>query len=99
MSRRPAPLPPGLGDVFSTRDARAAGVTVRRLRAADLEGPFRGVRTIRVVDGPPHIATTEAEPFARDRRARDGVLARARAYRQVMMPHAFFAGRTAAVIW
>lgn len=45
---RPAPLPSSLsGRAFSVREALAAGVTVERLRARDLETPFRGVRVPR----------------------------------------------------
>lgn len=46
--RRPAPLPPALtGRAFSVAEALAAGVGVERLRASDLEAPFRGVRAPR----------------------------------------------------
>jgi hypothetical protein len=37
------PLPQDLADVFRTRDAAAAGVARSRLRAKDLQHPFRGV--------------------------------------------------------
>lgn len=42
---------------------------------------------------------TRDEPLDRDRRMREGVLRAAHAYRLVMPAHAFFAGRTAAVIY
>jgi hypothetical protein len=43
---RAAPLPPHLaGRAFSVDEARAAGVNRSRTRAADLERPFRGVRS------------------------------------------------------
>jgi hypothetical protein len=41
---RPASLPTHLGTAFATTAARAAGVRRSRLRAADLEAPFRGAR-------------------------------------------------------
>ncbi|MCJ1672105.1 DUF559 domain-containing protein [Rathayibacter sp. VKM Ac-2929] len=45
---RPAPLPPALaGRAFSVQEALAAGVGIERLRASDLEAPFRGVRVPR----------------------------------------------------
>ncbi|NYF09197.1 hypothetical protein HDC94_000353 [Leifsonia sp. AK011] len=50
MTRR-RDLPPGLGEAFAVRDARASGVTARRLDARDLEAPFRGSR-IRVTNAP-----------------------------------------------
>ena len=40
----------------------------------------------------------DAEPLAWDRAERERVLRKVRAYREIMPPHAFFAGRTAAVI-
>ena len=40
----PRPLPPSLPDSFTVPAALDAGVTPRRLRASDLEAPFRGVR-------------------------------------------------------
>lgn len=66
------------------------------MRARDLETPFRGVRTMvhSVDDG-----ASRDEPLDRDRRKREAVLRAAHAYRLVMPAHAFFAGRTAAVIY
>lgn len=43
--RRPTPLPNHLGDAFSVKDALNAGITVSRLRSADLAAPFHGVRS------------------------------------------------------
>ncbi|MFT4221182.1 MAG: hypothetical protein QM611_11810 [Microbacterium sp.] len=68
------------------------GVTPRRLRAKDLHTPFRGVRAV-----PTAAAEPDDTPLARDRAARDHVLLLGRAYAEVMPPHAFFVGRTAAV--
>ncbi|MFC7491528.1 MULTISPECIES: hypothetical protein [unclassified Knoellia] len=47
MSRPPAPLPSGLGRVFSTSRAMSAGATADRLRASDLHAPTSGVRSTR----------------------------------------------------
>ncbi len=110
MPRPPAPLPSHLGDAFSRSQALAAGVTPRRLRAKDLEVPFRGVRFApgRDADTDSNRSTAaldraardgaDVEPLAWDRAERERVLRKVRAYREIMPPHAFFAGRTAAVI-
>lgn len=99
MSRRPQALPTALGTVFTAEQARAAGVTARRLRAADIEHPHRGLLR-RVVEDPSVDEPDEAtEPLARDRRQRTEMLRRARLYRPLMVAHALFAGRTAAGIW
>jgi hypothetical protein len=44
--RHPAALPPGLGGAFTVTEAHSAGVTPRRLRAADLSHPFVGARSL-----------------------------------------------------
>ena len=46
-----------------------------------------------------HDEPSPEKPLARDRAARKAVLRRARAYREVMADHAFFVGRSAAVIY
>ena len=99
MSRRPHPLPASLGAVFTAEQARAAGVTARRLRAGDIAHPHRGLLA--------RIPTTESNdplpaddgPFALDRAQRAEMLGRARLYRPLLVKHAFFVGRTAAGIW
>jgi len=95
MSRRPAPLPSSLGEVFTPAQADAQGVPRGRLRAGDLERPFRGVRMVPASEPDP----ADAEPLAQDRAVRAAVLRRARACALVMPPHAFFAGRTAGVVY
>lgn len=96
MPRTPRPLPSGLGTHFSVAQATAAGVSPRRLRASDLESPFRGTRRRFTV------GTTsdedDATPFARDRRVRAAVQDSAHLYATVMPPGSFFCGRTAAVL-
>lgn len=94
VPQQPAPLPPDIGDTFAVAQARAAGVRPGRLRAQDLRAPFRGVRT---TVGSPR-SPVDGTPLAVDRATRVRVLNLARAYATVMRPHAFFAGRTAAVI-
>lgn len=99
MARRPGSLPADLGTVFSPEQARAAGVTARRLRARDIEHPHRGLLVAKAEESEVRDPVDEAEPFARDRVQREGMLRRARLYRPLMVKHAFFAGRTAGGIW
>lgn len=91
MPPRPRSLPRSLPDAFSLRDALATGVSPQRLRAADLEHPFRGMRVVagRTDDTPPD------GPLARDAAMHRDVLHAARCYATIMSPHAFYAGRTA----
>ncbi|GGM61715.1 hypothetical protein [Microbacterium saperdae] len=96
MSRPPRALPPSLGTVFTPEQARAAGVTARRLRARDLDHVHRGLL---VISAPDEAEFEDGEPFARDRAMRTRMLRRAQWYDRVMVAHAFFVGRTAAGIW
>ena len=91
----PRPLSSDLGAQFSVAAARAAGHTRGRLDARDLERPFHGMRRRRTPDEP----WDAEEPLARDRAQRERVLRDAQAYAQVAPAHAFFAGRSAAVLW
>lgn len=95
MPKRPAALPLELSTSFTCAEARATGVSARRLRAKDLEIPFRGVRSAAGEKEP----LSREEPLRLDRAVRLRVLRLARAYELIMPPHAFFAGRTAAVIY
>lgn len=94
MPITPRPLPAELADAFTCRGALAAGATQRRLRAQDLETPFRGVR----LRAPSGAEIEDAVPLALDRALRAEVLRRAGAYALLMSPAAFFRGATAAVI-
>lgn len=87
------PLPPELGRTFALSEAYTAGVTPTRLRASDLDVPFRGVRTHAM---PPLPA--DPAPGALDRAERARVLRLIAAYSRIMAPHAFLAGRTA-LVW
>jgi hypothetical protein len=80
-------LPASLGDVFSTRDARAAGVGEGRLRGAQLESPLHGTRSVR--------AEPLADPFAE--RARQLRL-RCRAFAAVAVGDFAFSHQTAAAL-
>lgn len=93
MPRPPQPLPPALGDAFSCSAASALGVSAKRMRASDLETPFRGVRRRRTED------VADSGPLAEDRAVRRRVLADAASYAHVMSDDAFFCGRTAAILW
>lgn len=77
-------LPPDLGDSFSIHHARQLGVSPSRLRASDLEIPFRGVRSIRT-------ESPETLELA--------LMDRAIAYSHRMTEHEFFSHVTAAVLW
>lgn len=95
MPITPSALPPEFAGAFARKMALDAGVTARRLRAKDLEIPFRGVRSPKRQD----LEITSDGPLERDRAVEREVLHLARAYRLIMPPHAFFAGRTAAVLY
>ncbi|WP_411719681.1 endonuclease domain-containing protein [Mycetocola sp.] len=86
--RVPAELPPDLGDVFSVRKAVESGVGEGRLRGADLESPFHGVRRMRA-------EAPEQTPDS----ARAHALGLAGAYAQRMSSEEFFSHETAALIW
>ncbi len=96
MPRPAALLPADLGESFSYVEAISLGATARRLRARDLEAPFRGTRLRRPYL---HIDTVDDAPRARERAQRHELLRRAHAFAQVMPPGSFFSGRTAAVIY
>ncbi|MDI6942899.1 hypothetical protein QMO46_05255 [Microbacterium barkeri] len=90
MGRHRMNLPQDLGDTFAVRDARALGVGEKRLRAADLGRPFRGIRTV-------DLAPCEVEdPYERQRQQR---LRLARAYAHRLHPGHFFCRETAASVW
>lgn len=93
MSRPPRPLPASLDDAFTAGEALSSGVTRRRLRAADLDTPFRGVRMRREIS--PDL---DDEPLALDRRARLAIISRAEAYARIAPEASFFVGLTAAAI-
>lgn len=93
MSRLPSALPDELATVFTRGEALAAGVTARRLRARDLETPFRGVRR-----SPGVAPEADDAPLARDRALRARVLRDAEAYLPLMPPGGFIAGLSAAVL-
>ncbi|MBS1906564.1 MAG: hypothetical protein JST33_08355 [Actinobacteria bacterium] len=99
MSRLPAPLPGSLGEQFTPEQSRAAGVSSRRLRARDIERPYRGVLSVTSATPDQQPAGSDDEPFARDRAQRAALVRQASLYRTVMPAHAFFAGRSAAGIW
>jgi hypothetical protein len=82
---RRSDLPPALGDVFSVSEARAAGVSASRIRAADLSAPFRGVRRLVV---PAATATPES-----------ATQAAASAFAGNLSERQFFSHLTAAVVW
>lgn len=95
MPRRSSPLPPSLGAAFTYRDALAAGATAGRLRSRDIEHPFHGARLRMRQVGDEQI---DADAYTIDRRARERVQLRARAFAHVMGSQACFTGMTAAAL-
>ena len=92
---QPSPIPSELGSFFTARGALDAGVPASRLRARDLQRPFRGVRV-----RPP----TREELQKEDGRGSDvvkehAIVTLARQYALRMTEHEFFSHLTAAVIW
>ena len=94
MTSRARPLPEGLGESFACADAIARDVTRRRLRAADLESPFRGAR-LRREDPVGGLDAAPSEPLALDGRIRRALLRTARAYAPVAPAGSFFVGAAA----
>jgi len=88
MTRR-GELPLLLGEAFSTSDAHKVGIARSRLRAADLDRPFHGVRARR--GGP------EGDD-GRDEHERR-ILRLAEHYSRCMASSQFFSHVTAGVIW
>lgn len=80
----PRPLPLALGSAFSVKAATDAGVSPRRLRARDLDRPFRGVRV-------------RSAPVPTD--AEGDHAGRAVAYAVALPDGQFFSHVTAAVLW
>ncbi len=102
MSCRPSPLPADLGESFSYRSARAAGVSARRLRHPDLAAPFRGARMRPAAhdDEPTDDPRLDGSPYALEaRRAAGEIARRARALATIAAPDWFFSHTTAAVLW
>lgn len=105
MPRRLPPIPPSLGAQFGRRDALANGVSPSRLRAHDLEIPFRGSRMLKAVGSTASSAGPAEESFDRSprtfeaERALERFRGRALAYANVMPGHSLFIGITAAVFF
>lgn len=88
----PEPLPDELGDAFSVGTARSAGVSWSRLRAGDLDRPFRGVRV--------RTSRKNTQKNLRDGEAATHELRdRALVFALAMPANQFFTHVTAAVLW
>lgn len=93
MTRRPSELPSDLTAVaFTLEQGRRLGLTRRRMRADDLDRPFRGVRqaAVRLDDD------ASADAY---RAAEADLHLRCRAVGLVTPPAGFFTQRTAARLW
>ncbi|WP_438353403.1 endonuclease domain-containing protein [Microbacterium sp. CJ88] len=84
-------LPPDLGDVFSVRSAREAGVSPKRLRGSDLDRPFHGVRALPAVPDVDELTAGAAQ--------RRDIVRAMEQYAERMAPDEFFAGSSAAIVW
>ncbi|MFV0319551.1 MAG: endonuclease domain-containing protein [Microbacterium sp.] len=93
-----ADLPSDLDFAFSVREAREAGVTRSRLRAADLTRTFHGARALVGADLVADSASNAARAYPRSPAARR-IHERAREYEVVKREDAYFSHLTAAVLW
>lgn len=87
-------IPADLGDAFSVDAALARGVGEKRLRGADLERPYRGVRVRRL-----SAAVQDGEPDGPAALLRARTVAAALQYALRMPDHEFFSHETAALLW
>ena len=90
---RPRELPAALGDAFHIAEAVALGVSLERMRRADLVRPFSGIR---LRGGDPSEAIDSTDDFTRQRRERQ---AAAIAYAPRLRAGQFFSHETAAALW
>lgn len=95
MSNR-APLPEHLGEAFTWARARESGVSPSRLRAGDLEHPFRGVRMRAVEPGSEDAPTGASNQYGLQR---DQELALIVALGRGLLPSQFLSHRSAALLW
>ncbi|GAA3038896.1 hypothetical protein GCM10010462_27050 [Microbacterium dextranolyticum] len=86
-------MPASLGVSFTCAEALAQGVSRRRLRAGDLETPFRGARLIRSEPDP--FDAPGGVPYAQDRAIGSELLRRASAYSAVAPAGILFVGAVA----
>jgi len=96
MPRSPRPLPPSLGATFTQEEARAAGVTPRRLRAQDIARPYRGLLRNEQLDKDADGAADAEAELTREQSEYREIWERAQEFAPLMVEHAFFVGRTAA---
>ena len=105
MPPRARALPPELPVGFSISDARAAGVTDRRVRGADLVAPFYGVRVQQraidsVVDSARKALSLDVSAIAVAAEChRSLTILRAAAYARFAPSHFFYSHVLAGVIW
>ncbi|MEV4776073.1 hypothetical protein [Microbacterium sp. LWH12-1.2] len=96
MPRSPRPLPTSLSATFTQEEARAAGVTPRRLRAQDIARPYRGLLRKEQCSEFRDDEADAVEPPTREQQEFAAIWERAREFAPLMVEHAFFVGRTAA---
>ncbi|MBD3941387.1 DUF559 domain-containing protein [Microbacterium sp. NEAU-LLC] len=100
------PLPEHLGRTFTVGAARAAGVSGSRLRAGDLDAPYRGVRVVKrvaAVDaGTPPVRESDRSQVREQPQGESDALElreRALTLALTMPPNQFFTHVTAAILW
>jgi len=100
MPPTPAPLPSRLPDAFTVADALAAGAPPGRLRARDLEIPFRGVRRRRRSRDARTEFAPDLSPGAQEaQQLLCEIMQRVRDFALILPAGAFFSHATAAVVW
>lgn len=87
---KPSPLPAGLASEFSVAAARSLGVSNRRLRASDLDRPFRGARV---------VSNARAQSDNHYERTRDREFVLIRALGATLCAGQFLSHRSAALLW
>ena len=92
----PSQLPPQLLPEFSVVQATGLGVTPQRLRANDLDRPFRGARIRKVASAPAVSAVTATNRYER---AQQLELSLIRALGSRLVPGQFLSHRSAALLW
>lgn len=92
MSPRPAPLPEGLGPLFSVATARELDLTRSRLRAKDFAAPRRGVRRSREL-------APEVTGLNTFERCRAEELRRILEVAEILQESQFLSHRSAALLW
>lgn len=96
---KPKALPSGLPNEFCTSAALERGATKQRLRANDLERPFRGARIQSTRQEPPPSTSQKDHPKTKYELAEERELELIRALAATLCAGQFFTHRSAALLW